>query len=1213
MYQESASNERFFVNRDAEQAAFRPILTSYNSRKGNRNSASVVLLQGQGGIGKSALAKRFVEMAQVKPFAGKFDVLWIDWADEAKKFPGLQVGRNVNTDAVFRVIRAAAGRNKWGKQFAMYNQTLKHRAEAEKRAMAAIMSQSKDGFDEFGVLRSASADVLAGLIRSKVPMPRQGEELVSAFTEMGIELTVEQAQRMRGMLDNTIRARLKPELLDHFLNPHEQQATAIARGLERVAGKKPLIVVFDSYEKIDRADIWVREMMRTAGPNVLWIMAGRNDLFRSRRFGDEYFKGYEADFGQAVTAMQLEPLSAENITEYFALRAPNRPIPLKELQQIIEITNGIPLAVHEAADIWKAGASIEEIVGDPAAATSATGLVQNMTDSYLRHVVRAEDRQILYALALARGDIDVLRAMLMPAGGEFDLDDLLRRMERDYASVHARQARLHPEPERFLLNHLRHDVRRSAPEVQRLNERAVTVLEERLSRWNAEMPLLEERCEDSDWVQTALDVAAHRYWLGSREGWEWVIPRYVEGWAYSTDLMHGLLKIGKEWYEHWAQNDRKLLDVLFLVAAKDFRHVERLLRSLAMLEERGWFDGDGAEERRAILQLRMGQYFLEIGNYSRSRTHFDDVVAFMPEHSRVLKQELAQGLEKLGSKLTAKKGGYSAETETLFTQLTHISPARQRGWYKLGEIREQAGDVRGATEAYSNASRLNPFDGAAHFRLGRLLFEQRQLEQASGVLLESAELSPANPQPHVYLGRIHLIAEEWESARQSFERAIELDENCADAWYEMGNLDHTLGRVDEAMGCYEATISADRTYAKAYCAMGRIHQAAKETPQAINHFARAARLDTTAVEPLIGLGEIYQATGNYEDSCIAWERAAELDPKNAIVQIGLGDAQLALKHYDDARKAWEKATAIAEDEGSVLVEPHIGLGHIYREIGEYEAALIAYNRAIDMGANGEFRYEYLGDVYAKLGMNDDAITAYYRAMRRGRTASVLVRLGDIYHAQGNDAKAYQAYDEAVKIDRSFVGGHLGRGQVLLEMNRFEAARLAFAKAASLESGSAAAFAGIGDANRMQGFRRDADNAYRHALRLDGSFAQAHVGLAELHRQRGDVATARHSFEMALQGKPDSIAAQAGLAAVALRQNDYATAQSAFEKTAEAARNKSDNKRLIEALIGMGNVHHARREFQAAKHVYEQAAEAGAKRSDALRKSGAGVCTARFSA
>jgi hypothetical protein len=52
-----------------------------------------------------------------------------------------------------------------------------------------------------------------------------------------------------------------------------------------VARRKRLIIVLDNYELVDRVDVWIRQIMRSAGPRLIWILSDRNDLLQSRCSG----------------------------------------------------------------------------------------------------------------------------------------------------------------------------------------------------------------------------------------------------------------------------------------------------------------------------------------------------------------------------------------------------------------------------------------------------------------------------------------------------------------------------------------------------------------------------------------------------------------------------------------------------------------------------------------------------------------------------------------------------------------------------------------------------------------------------------------------------------------------------------------------------------------------------------------------------------------
>ncbi|MCA9970614.1 MAG: ATP-binding protein, partial [Anaerolineales bacterium] len=310
----STVDNKLFLGRVEEQKQYRAALHELLDTAKADDIPYICLLYGDGGTGKTTLAKRFRDIAtQEKPFAEAFQYLWVDWEDERKKLTGLQVGReHVHAEAVFKGIYTAVIRNKWGRQFPAYRKALKQGEEAEQK-VAEILT-GDDGWDELAMLRSVGVGAIAKIIRSRIPLiGDQGEQLMQTFLDAGVQVGAEQAARLRAILETYLRARLKPDYFDHFLNPNEQLAYALARGLEKVAEKKRLLVFLDSYEVVDRADIWVRAVIRAAGPRVSWILCDRNDLVHSRQFGAEYFKGYADDSPRRLLAYQMRPLAVDDI------------------------------------------------------------------------------------------------------------------------------------------------------------------------------------------------------------------------------------------------------------------------------------------------------------------------------------------------------------------------------------------------------------------------------------------------------------------------------------------------------------------------------------------------------------------------------------------------------------------------------------------------------------------------------------------------------------------------------------------------------------------------------------------------------------------------------------------------------------------------------------------------------------------------------------
>jgi len=871
-------NNRCF-GRVEEQKQFRAALLEMLRPSRGEDLPYIFLLYGDGGMGKTTLARRFRDIAQIEQsFAGEFQTLWVDWEVERQRTTRLRVGReHIRPEDVFDILHEKAIQAGWGREFEAYRRAVTMRARAEEKAAAALEPSGER--DEFAEVRRAGASAIAKILRVALPIGETGEKTAQIFLDAGIRVSAETAARLRAALETRLRTRLDPEQFTMFLNPHQQLAHALAQGLKRVAARKPLLVFLDTYEIVDRADLWLRDVMRAAGPRLVWIISGRDDLAHSRQFGSEYFTGYAGEFPRRLIAHDLLQLAHHDIRELFADVAPDRPLDPAAVTVLTRATRGIPLAVEQAAEMWKKGVALADIIGDIDEGTPRSEIVQRMTARYLLHAPDA-DRPLLYALALARGDVEILRAMLRPAHGAdgspppaFDLEALLRRLERDYASVHAERARLYDDPAFFLREHLKADLRRIGDErVQTLLRRAVETLQARLATIHADLPRLEDRCASEDWTTAALDLCDYLFWLDEPQAWRWLAPRLVESLAYSPELRRGLLGIAHGWKEHLSADGKKRLKRLSI--AEDWAPSPEaqagLLDELTRLERRGYLNGEGEAERGAILDWQRGQLEYARGRYREALAAYERAEHALPADGEALKKLLGEALDDLAGKLIWPQDTgtavYSPEAERILPRVVEWLPEKQGAWYRLGVILALAGNYEQALAAYQRAIALDP-------------------KYAS---------------PHNGMGNVYADLGRYDEALAAYQRAIALDPKYASPHNGMGNVYADLGRYDEALAAYQRAIALDPKYAS----------------------------------PHNGVGNVYYRLGRYDEALAAYQRAIALDPKDAIPHNNLANVLVKLGRFNEAQHEYQERVRLAPENPFA---PLVALGVIARHQGLAES------------------------------------------------------------------------------------------------------------------------------------------------------------------------------------------------------------------------------------------------------------------------------------
>ncbi len=822
-------NNSLFLGRLDEQDAFRRLLRQILAEKERDAPPRLILLYGEGGMGKSQLVRRLLDIAHTEPpFERDIQTLFLDWEAARNRYIALQVAREQIAPEAMLAALFNAIPNPDKRHFKKYGQIIKRRKEAEQKIAQALDRERQEG--AYADLADLGATALAKLVRLALPpVGETGEKMSQTLLAAGITLGAEQLAAARQKAEQFIRARLDPESLKVYRDPLGHLARALGDGYKQLAKKRPLFIALDTYEIIPpAADLWLREVIKSAGPRLLWLIAGRNNLLPSRP-GDR-FRGYSADFTRNLTAWDIQELAIKYVSDFLLDRAPQRPPTRDDAAAIHRATLGVPLALNLAADLWAQNIPLSAITKGTPDYAPREELVRLMCERVLVHVEKdpggEADRRAIYALAMqARPDRAALRAILSPADPDapFNLNARLQQLASRYAVV-KETAALHDTMGAFVHEYLLRVEKDAGPLLRDIAGRAVKHLRAARNRLDKDLFDLAEKVEDEDRQQTTLDLIHWLFWLDERAAWQELIPRFTEALAYDLNFARTLLQSAAPFKPGLSKRGRKRLKALQL----DEENRAAMLAELERLADRGKWLADREDEetapqcarhRRAILHLWRARLQMRQKHPDAALQSLLKAEALIPPDAKTLRQQTGRAFSELSRKfLWPRTSGDAVPSEAglqAARRAVALDSEQSDAWYYLGVASKQLKRYEEAEAAYRRAIELDETYAYPHNNLGVLYLMTNKPDEAARAFRRAVELEPEDASYRASLagalrqaGREAEAAEHLARARQWMATESDYNKACIEAL--SGNPEAALDYLAQALAQGEE----DRDWAK---------------------------------------------------------------------------------------------------------------------------------------------------------------------------------------------------------------------------------------------------------------------------------------------------------------------------------------------------------------------------------------------------------------
>ncbi len=811
--------------------------------------------------------------------------------------------------------------------FKEYQAAVKAVDEARKKADGLLDSMRQD--DRYGWLRGLAVEAITTAIRTY--LPGSGTILdnpaVKKASEGAAQLTQDQVAHLRERLRDRLGS-----TLDDYLDPTLRLGLALGHELHYLARNYPLLLCFDTYEEVDEADWLLRIVMGAAGARVGWVLAGRDNLWagpgqRERSTGMEY--GYKdlvpADRGLSVNfnAGDVGAFTISDITEYFALlRKQVHPVlslpsvTEADAKGILAVTQGVPLAVKIAVDLYAETVNLETITAD---VEGKREIVDEMVRRYLLHTRTDESEKLkLYGLALLRraeGLAAVAAALgLTPEQARVSYQQELSRLHRRYSFIFTEREQpvLHQEVRHFLRLWLLE--RRKDPEIVAVNRRlkdahetALKALEER-----RQFASLQERLQDDDWVGTYLDLAEQQCWLDPVEGVRSLLPFMLAAAIYRRDSNKDAVEVGQffatdirspyrsqwEWassslvYTHSRNPSAEALTGLTELAHLAHQRCPSFPQPLL----------DYRQELEAALWWRLGEAYLDKDD-TQALAWYEQALERI-ETQRALKEAAARAAWNVA--YTLSKENKHAACLPFLNRAVELNPDHAIAFNNRGTAYGNLKQYEQAIADYDRAIAFDPDYMAAYYNRGTAYGNLKQYEQAIADFDRAIKLDPNDAIAYNNRGTAYRNLKQRERAIADYDGAIELDPNYARAYNNRGTAYADLQQHEQAITDYDQAISLDPNDAAAYDNRGLAYYNLKRYEQAIADFDQGIAIDPQDATAYFNRGNAYYEFEQYERAIANFDRMIELDPQNAPAYNNRGLACLRLHNTQQAHADYSR-------------------------------------------------------------------------------------------------------------------------------------------------------------------------------------------------------------------------------------------------------------------------------------------------------------------
>lgn len=388
-------------------------------------------------------------------------------------------------------------------------------------------------------------------------------------------------------------------------------------------------------------------------------------------------------------------------------------------------------------------------------------------------------------------------------------------------------------------------------------------------------------------------------------------------------------------------------------------------------------------------------------------------------------------------------------------------------------------------------------------------------------------------------------------------------------------------------------------------------------------------------------GRRAEAEASFAKAQAEFARILASDPRYHDAHAGQGWVLLEQERYDEAIAAFE--AALPTDDRTFAVNGYLGLNQAnrYKATPDYEAALAAIERALELRPNNDGLLSDLGWTYLEQEQYAEAEQSFKELLEReprsveahtglswvyrysdepdydqaravleaaaqidDRNPGVLSNLGSTYSEQAGAtadesddaalyAEAIKAFDQALAIDPNFLWALRDRGWAYVNLGQYDQAAASFGEAIDRSPDYLDAYIGLGWTRYYEERYDEAEAAFLQAAAIDPDSAEPYYNLGQTLYRRSLYAEAEEQFRTAIQVEPEHAESNHWLGFSLFVQARYAEAEESFRRASTI----DSTYDFAHSLLGWSLFYQER--YEEAVEPFQKAIELNAEYADAM--------------